>query len=677
MKTAREYVKGAVPIDVCLRRTPSLSLVDALVTHSVHVGGDGRDEIRALRRDAERPLIHKPLATRYVGPHPEASQDRLVVRFVTSSGAEARDNKELMLEGVDWAGYDLNPVWLFAHDWDGLPIGRCLARRIYRRASGSYELHQDIEFTPEDVYPFGHQVGTMHVRGFLRACSGGWMGTRIRVIRGADGKPERIIYLNADWMETSSCAVGLDKYAVQEAVLRGVLKRDAVDQFARAARIAASSVAYEIREDTSMPITTRAAAPKNRDERTLIEEKVMSNVIEEWDASEAAIAARSASGDGDSGKPEDAAPEGEATATDDAPPADGGGGGEGAQQTPAEDAGDGDAAGEGAGDVTAAAGDDPASDPAVVRAALAVLRNFVKRSPGEVVTRGAVSAAMDSAVDELFANVMVLAQCAEELRWCSSDVFYEGRSAKAEVERAVRARMNEVSERVVRMISGMPPTTDDRIERAVARAESALSRVSNALSEVRDSVSLYGADAAASESADIAQRSGRKISRARRQNITAALEGVRSAMERLQSVLDEEPDPDDKDEEAEGEQEKADGVASDEEADAAVARAFLSRASGVLARRGLEVESPEGADAAIDDEPVDAAAITARAADLDARLAGLIERRAAAVVAPEEEAPPAPAATPPASESSSDRARAIAARAARLPGVMLPRRTGA
>lgn len=675
MKTAREYVKGAVPIDVCLKRSPSLSLVDAIVTHSLHVSGDGCDEVRALRRDAERPLIHRPLATRYVGPHPEASADRLVVRFVTSSGAEARDDKELMLEGVDWAGYDLNPVWLFAHDWDGLPIGRCLARRIYRRASGSYELHQDIEFTPEDVYPFGHQVGTMHVRGFLRACSGGWMGTRVRIIRGADGKPERIIYLNADWMETSSCAVGLDKYAVQEAVLRGVLKRDAVDQFARAARIAATSAAYEIREEPTMSIATRAGkAPRDRDERTLIEEKVMSNVIEEWDASEAAIAARSASGDGDGGKPADATPEGEAEeATPEGeatPPADGGGGGE--EQQPAEDAGDGGgAAGEGAGDAATAAGDAADEhDPAVVRAALAVLRNFVKRSPGEAVaTRGAVSAAMDSAVDELFANVMVLAQCAEELRWCSSDVFFEGRSAKAEVERAVRARMNEVSERVVRMISGMPPTTDDRIERAVARAESALSRVSNALSEVRDSVSLFGADAEAEASAPIAQRSGRKIARARRQNLKAALDGVRSAMERLQSVLDEEPDPDEEKEDAEEEGKTA--IATDDEADAAVARAFLSRASGVLARRGLaEPTTGESADAAIDEEP-NVAEIASRAAELDARLAGLIERRGAGA-APEKETPAAPAAAP---TSVRERARALEARAARLPGVMLPRRT--
>lgn len=647
LRAAREYARGPVPVDVCLKRTPSQSLVDALIARSVQVSvsEDGTEELRDLARDDQRPLIHRPLATRYVGAHPEAGSDRTVVRFVVSSGEEARDDKDLQIQGIDFTGYDLNPVWLFAHDWEGLPIGRCLARRTYQRGN-TYELWKDIEFTPRDLNPFGYQVGQMHVRGFLRACSGGWMGTRIRIIRGADGKPERVVYLNSDWMETSSCAVGIDKFAVQEAALRGIISSDDVDQFARAARIVAASPAYEVRMATPDAKVERAAAFQPNAKRTLVDEHIMENVITEWPAGEHPPATRSA-GDGtvDATTPaaeqeqEGTAPQGEAQAGDapqgDAPAADGQAGEAGASQA-TEPQGE------------AASADD---DPTAVRAAIALLRRAAERGGMSVEVRGPVSQAVDSAVDSLYANVMVLAQCVEELRCCASNVFWEGRSAD-EAKRVVRARMDAIVERMNAMMDSPEAMTDAYLERGVARAEAALARSSNALSELRDAVALFAGD----EEGSPVTRAGRKISRERRGKITAALAAAMSAIEALQSVLDEEPDPDEEGEDTEGEAEgtSSEKVASEDEADAAV-RAATSAATRALVERAARTLG----------ERVDAP-LAARTAALGERFAALAER----MPAPPARAPePAPAQEP---ENVEARASAVVQRAKHLPGVRLP-----
>lgn len=271
--------------------------------------------------------------------------------------------------------------------------------------------------------------------------------------------------------------------------------------------------------------------------------------------------------------------------------------------------------------------------------------------------------------DALYANVMVLAQCSEELRYRASDVFYEGRTAQAEVERAVRERMAAVTDRVVRAIALQPMAaagTDDCIERCVSRAEAALARSGNALGDVRDALTLFGEGEGDIE---LAQRSGRKISRARRENLKAALDGVRSAMERLQSVLEEEPDPQDAAEDDEDEA-MEEGKAADEAVGSA-ARALLDRASGVLATRGVSVARGNSSDDAVSGEQpaeaeLDAAAeqlLVERMAHLGGRLDGIISggsRRSE----PEQ---PAPAAS-----RTDARAAELAKRASRIPGVRLP-----
>lgn len=636
MKTAREYARGPVPIDVCLKRVPSLALVDALIARSVAVSPDDPD-LRVLSRSDERPLIHKPLAVRFSGPHPEASADRTVVRFVVSSGEEARDDKDLMIEGIDFGGYDLNPVWLFAHDWEGLPIGRCLARRTYKRG-GTYELWKDIEFTPEDLHPFGHQVGQMHARGFLRACSGGWMGTRIRVVRGANGAPERVQYLNSDWMETSSCAVGIDKYAVQEAVARGVLKSDGVDQFARGARIAATGVAYEVRMDRTEAAEAEQRAFKPNEKRTLVEEHVMEhNPIGEWKQQ----AMRAVDGTVP-GAPD--VVEEEPTPTEEPTP----------EVTPeSEPEATPETESEPESDPPAAAETTESEDATTIRAALGMLRRLVDSQPG-VVERGVVSQAVDAAIDSLYANVMVLAQCSEELRCCASSVFYEGRSAD-DARRVVRARMDALVERMSLLATEDPSgtgMTDAYLERAVNRAEAALARSGNALSEVRDAVSLFSGDVS-----DPVVRAGKKISAARRERLVgtqsklaAALAAVQDAVDQLQAVLDEEPEPEAKEsaEDMDGEGETItpeEAAAADEAVGRAATDELLARASRLLDAR---INAP----------------LAARASVVEARFSEISKRTA---IVPRVEVV--------AAESDDDRRiAALAKRASRFktPGVFLP-----
>lgn len=270
MKTAAQLLRRSLPSDAHDFDVERASLAD--VARFVETRSVASSEDPQVRNVTSPWITMRTLSTAWVGPVPESPSDRTIVRFVVVSGEDARDDKDLHVEGIDFSGYDSNPVWLYSHQWEMPPIGRCLKRQVFKRGN-VFELWKDIEFTPADLYPFGHQIGQMHSRGWMRACSGGWLGTRIRVQRGRDGAPERIVYLSSDWMETSSCSVGIDKFALQEAVERGFVDTKGAEIIARHAPTLAAR-AYDLR-------STPARSFKPEETRVLIEERNLDNPYEE------------------------------------------------------------------------------------------------------------------------------------------------------------------------------------------------------------------------------------------------------------------------------------------------------------------------------------------------------------------------------------------------------------
>ncbi len=111
--------------------------------------------MRAFRADME-PVGATAIAATADGP----------MRFVASTEGVKRDG--LDLKSGDWRldNYRRNPVFLWAHDYWGLPIGRVDVSVDGKR------LIADVTFDRDD--PFAAQVERKYRAGFLNAVSVGW-----------------------------------------------------------------------------------------------------------------------------------------------------------------------------------------------------------------------------------------------------------------------------------------------------------------------------------------------------------------------------------------------------------------------------------------------------------------------------------------------------------------------
>ena len=122
-----------------------------------------------------------------IAPAEPISTDR-ALRFTISTGAVDREQDRIALAGWDLANYARNPVVLWGHNAERLPIGRAFDLRIEDAA-----LKASIEFIPPDIPeggPFAEAVYRLARSGFIAATSVGfrpikWEYTRDQG-RGAD-----------------------------------------------------------------------------------------------------------------------------------------------------------------------------------------------------------------------------------------------------------------------------------------------------------------------------------------------------------------------------------------------------------------------------------------------------------------------------------------------------------
>ncbi|MFC0407927.1 HK97 family phage prohead protease [Roseomonas elaeocarpi] len=95
-----------------------------------------------------------------------------VIRFVISSATVDRDLDTISVDGWDLTAYRKNPVVLWGHNSDELPIGKCVS--IFVEAG---KLKADVEFLPADTPCVGDRaeaVFRMCRDGFLSATSVGF-----------------------------------------------------------------------------------------------------------------------------------------------------------------------------------------------------------------------------------------------------------------------------------------------------------------------------------------------------------------------------------------------------------------------------------------------------------------------------------------------------------------------
>jgi HK97 family phage prohead protease len=109
------------------------------------------------------------MLTCVVAKSANAPDESRVRRFVASTAMRDRYGDEVMVDAWDTKHYELNPVVLYAHDYQALPIGKAV--KIERTDKA---LLIDIKFTSPEENIVGDQVLRLYDGGYLSAVSVGF-----------------------------------------------------------------------------------------------------------------------------------------------------------------------------------------------------------------------------------------------------------------------------------------------------------------------------------------------------------------------------------------------------------------------------------------------------------------------------------------------------------------------
>ncbi|HWX48135.1 MAG TPA: HK97 family phage prohead protease [Roseomonas sp.] len=164
------------------------------------------------KAQAATPLLSKAAVSTVSGV-----QDR-TVRFVISTAGVDRDLDTVALEGWDLTAYRRNPVVLWGHDADELPIGKCTEIGVSDGA-----LRAAVEFVPADMPVVGDRaeaVLRMCRDGFLSATSVGFRPLEWKITedpeRGAEDWMPGFDFLRQELMEFSIVSIPANPEALME-----------------------------------------------------------------------------------------------------------------------------------------------------------------------------------------------------------------------------------------------------------------------------------------------------------------------------------------------------------------------------------------------------------------------------------------------------------------------------
>ncbi len=173
----------------------------------------------------------------------EADSERGIT-FVVSSPGTKRDGNEVVQDGWQLENYRANPVVLWSHRRDMLPIGTSQWEQLMTvRGKGGKCLVSRSTFCDADLMPFADQVYQLYQRGMLNAVSAGWMPMEYEYRKDGEGYITGIRFTKNDLMEYSCCAVPADPQALQRAFQGGLLRTDQQADFALSAMLNTDEVA--------------------------------------------------------------------------------------------------------------------------------------------------------------------------------------------------------------------------------------------------------------------------------------------------------------------------------------------------------------------------------------------------------------------------------------------------
>jgi HK97 family phage prohead protease len=203
-----------------------------------------------------------------------------VRRFVGSTAVRDRCGDEITVEGWDTKNYTKNPVFLWAHNYGELPIGKAVNVERTDKA-----LVFDVEFAPAEANPKAEQVLKLYDGGYLRAVSVGFRSKASEWIdrneeeeaKRAKKEPDAPIgrrFTKVELLELSAVPVPANPDALMTARRKGLEIPDAKNVFyvrldapAQTKDIASDTAARDVAaaseatQDAAPAAPTTAAAP--------------------------------------------------------------------------------------------------------------------------------------------------------------------------------------------------------------------------------------------------------------------------------------------------------------------------------------------------------------------------------------------------------------------------------
>ncbi|MFX1570618.1 MAG: HK97 family phage prohead protease, partial [Promethearchaeota archaeon] len=160
-------------------------------------------------------------------------QDR-VLRFITSTEAEDRDGDIIEIDGWKLDNYMKNPVILYGHNYEGLPVGRSVN---IQKDNINKKLIQDVKFPTKEEYEFADTVYRLAKAGYLNATSVGFIGIQSEPRLDEKGNYLGKKYKKQELLETSIVPVPSNPTALMEARSKGIIDDNELKMFEEAKEV--------------------------------------------------------------------------------------------------------------------------------------------------------------------------------------------------------------------------------------------------------------------------------------------------------------------------------------------------------------------------------------------------------------------------------------------------------
>lgn len=172
-----------------------------------------------IKDESGQPVKHdgnEVYAADVVGAVKSINKDDRSLVIVGSDETKDRDGDIIMVSGWDIKNFLKNPVFLYAHNHSGVPIGS--ATKVVRRKNPDrLEFHE--KFPSEGIYPFADMILALFQEKVLNASSVGFIPYKWEEMEKDDQDANRFFpgrrFTKQELLELSACAVPSNPAALQ------------------------------------------------------------------------------------------------------------------------------------------------------------------------------------------------------------------------------------------------------------------------------------------------------------------------------------------------------------------------------------------------------------------------------------------------------------------------------